>query len=183
MADESLPLEFRQDGEGLFDGAFGRRCNSTHAQVDDVERIDGQRLRRLSWTPSIRPLARTSMIHEPSSPRRAPTLVTMTRPSLIGMQRFFDDLVGDVRAVEVAGVDVVDACGDGLTQHGEGGGAVLGWSKDVGPGELHGSVAHAVDSEGGAGESEGAAEIGFELFMSCLDEAGFRSGVRICQRA
>ena len=39
----------------------------------------------------------------------------------IGMERLADDLIGDVRTVEVAGVDVVDAGGDRLAQNGEGG--------------------------------------------------------------
>jgi hypothetical protein len=73
------------------------------------------------------------------------------------MQGFFDDLIGDVRAIEVAGVDVVDAGRDGFTEDGDGLRSVAWRSKDMGAGELHGSVADAVDGERGAGEGEGAA--------------------------
>jgi hypothetical protein len=43
----------------------------------------------------------------------------------IGMQRLRDDLVGDVRAVEIAGVDMVDAARNGLAQDGNGFCAIL----------------------------------------------------------
>ena len=39
---------------------------------------------------------------------------------LIRMERFPNQLIGDVRAVEVAGVDVVDAGGEGFAQDGDG---------------------------------------------------------------
>ena len=60
------------------------------------------------------------------------------------MQRLGDDLVGDMRPVEVAGVDVVDAARDRLAQHGDAFGAVLRRAEDALAGELHGAVAHAV---------------------------------------
>ena len=44
----------------------------------------------------------------------------------VRMQGFLDDLVGDVRAVEVAGVNMVDAGSDGLAQDGDGFRAVTG---------------------------------------------------------
>ena len=76
----------------------------------------------------------------------------------VGMERLLDELVGDVGAVEVAGVDVVDAAGDGFAENGERRVRVLGGTEDVRAGELHGAVAHAVHGKGGAGEGEGAAE-------------------------
>ena len=54
---------------------------------------------------------------------------------------------------------MVDAGGDGFAEDGDGGGAVLRWAEDVRAGELHGSVAHAVDGDGGVREGEGAAEV------------------------
>ena len=69
------------------------------------------------------------------------------------MQRFADDLVGHVRAVEVAGVDVVHPARDGLAQHGERRGAVLGRAEDAGPGELHGAVAEALHGAARRGEA------------------------------
>ena len=83
------------------------------------------------------------------------------------MNGFFDDLVGDVRAVEVAGIDVVDAGFDGFAQNGDGGRAILRRAKDMRAGELHGAVAHAVDGHIGAGEGEGSTEIVRGHFFSC----------------
>jgi len=76
----------------------------------------------------------------------------------IGVDGILDDLVGDVRAVEVAGVDVIDVCCDGFAEDGEGGVHVAWWAEDVRAGELHGAIAHAMHGHGGAGECEGAAE-------------------------
>ena len=76
------------------------------------------------------------------------------------MQSFLDDLVGDLRAVEVAGVNVVDAGSDRLAQDGDGFGAVAGRAEDVGAGELHRAIADAVDGERRAGEVECTAELG-----------------------
>ena len=70
------------------------------------------------------------------------------------MQRLADELVGDVRAVEVAGVDVVDAAGHRLAQHGERRVAVLRRPEHARAGELHRAIAHAV--HGAVAEREGA---------------------------
>ena len=61
------------------------------------------------------------------------------------MEGFPDDLVGDVRAIEVAGVDMVDASFDGGAEHGKRFSAVLRRAENTGAGQLHGPVAHAVD--------------------------------------
>ena len=70
-------------------------------------------------------------------------------------ERLGDDLLADVRAVRVGGVDEVDAELDGAADHGDGAGAVLGRSPDAVAGELHGAVAETVDGAA-AGEREGA---------------------------
>ena len=72
----------------------------------------------------------------------------------IRVERLADQLVGDVGAVEVAGVDVIDPTGHRLPQHGERRPAILGRPEDAGPGKLHRAIAHAVD--GAVAEREGA---------------------------
>ena len=62
----------------------------------------------------------------------------------IRVQGFADQLIRDVRAVEVARVDMVDAQGHGLAQYGKRRVAILGWAEDAGAGELHGAIAEAV---------------------------------------
>ena len=75
------------------------------------------------------------------------------------MKRLADELVGDVRAVEVAGVDMVDAARHGLAQHGDRRVAVLGRPEHAGPGELHRAIAHAVHDAVAEGEGAGNTEI------------------------
>ncbi len=62
----------------------------------------------------------------------------------VRVERVADELVDDVRAVEVAGVDVVDAGFDGGAQDSFGLFGVLGRPPDHGTGELHGAKAEAV---------------------------------------
>ena len=73
------------------------------------------------------------------------------------MERLFDDLIGHVRTVEVAGVDVVDAGGDGLSEDSDCGVEVGRRAPHLRTGELHRAVTHAVHGHRGAGEGEGAA--------------------------
>ena len=132
----------------------GPWTSNMHAQVDDVEHVEAEVAQVVVHRAASAPRARRPGSTRRPSPRRAPTLVTITRSSRIGMQRLADDLVGDVRAVEVAGVDVVDAARDRLAQHGERGVAVLRRPEHAGPGELHGAVAEAL--HGAVAEREGA---------------------------
>jgi hypothetical protein len=77
----------------------------------------------------------------------------------IGMQRLADQGVGHVRAVEVAGVDMVHAGGDGLAQHGERRVAILGRAEHAGPGELHGAIAEPLHAAAAEGESAGLLDV------------------------
>jgi hypothetical protein len=70
-------------------------------------------------------------------------------------ERLADDLVRDVRTVEVGGVDVRDAELDGSAEHVDRGVGVLRRPEDAGSGKLHGAVADAGEAE--IGEAVGAA--------------------------
>ena len=72
------------------------------------------------------------------------------------MQGFLDDLVGDVRAVVVAGVDVRDTQLHRLAQDGHGSVTVGGWAEHVRASQLHRAVAHAGDGQT-VGQSERSA--------------------------
>ena len=63
----------------------------------------------------------------------------------VGVQRLADQVVDDVGAVELRGVDVVDAELDGAAQHGARRVGVGRRPEDAGTGELHGAEADAVD--------------------------------------
>jgi len=61
------------------------------------------------------------------------------------MQRLADELVGDMGAVEIAGVDMIDAALDRFAQHRQRFTAVLGRTEHARTRKLHGAIAHAVD--------------------------------------
>ena len=63
----------------------------------------------------------------------------------VGMQGLADQVVDDVRAVVLSGVDVVDAEFDRAAQHGAGGVRVARRAEHAGTGELHRAEADAVD--------------------------------------
>ena len=64
----------------------------------------------------------------------------------IRVQRLADQFVGDVGAVELRGVDVVDAQLDCAPQHGERLVVVARRPEHARPGQLHGAEADAADS-------------------------------------
>ena len=68
------------------------------------------------------------------------------------MQRLADQLVGHVGAVELRGVDVVDAQLDCAPEYGERLVMVARRAEDTGPGKLHGAEADASDGVRAEGE-------------------------------
>src|ERR1700744_4140296 len=76
------------------------------------------------------------------------------------MQRLANDLVGDVRTVEIAGVDMVDPARHGGAQDGECGGAVLGWPEDARAGKLHRAVTQTVHGVIAQWENAGGGDVG-----------------------
>src|SRR5215471_11492567 len=81
----------------------------------------------------------------------------------IGMKGLFYDLVGHMRAVIVAGVDVIYARSDRLSQYDDRRVNVPWRPVNFGAGKLHRPIAHAVEAGRGAGECEGSAK----LCLSC----------------
>ena len=62
----------------------------------------------------------------------------------VRMKRFANKLVGDVRAIKIASVNVIDPARHSRPQHGKRGVAILRRSKHARSGELHGAIAQAV---------------------------------------
>ena len=81
------------------------------------------------------------------------------------MKRFADDLVGDVRAVEIAGVDVIHAGRDSFAQHGQCSVAILGGPEYAGTRELHGAVAKALHGAAAEGKRAGLADAGHVILL------------------
>src|SRR5450830_1873217 len=150
MADQPLLLELRHDLDQMADAVLGEAV-AEDAQVDHVQRAQSK----------VAQIVRHGAAQLLRAWRGQPfTLVVAARADLgdqgqlggIGMQRLLDDLIGDMRAIEVGGVDVVDAGSDGGAQYREAGGAILGRTEHARAGQLHGAIAHA--SDGAAGEIE-----------------------------
>jgi hypothetical protein len=59
------------------------------------------------------------------------------------MKGLLDNLIGDMRAVEVAGVYMIYASGDGFAQNGDCSVNILWWAENARASELHRAVAHA----------------------------------------
>src|ERR1700691_5110134 len=110
------------------------------AKIDHIERIQAKvsqvvvhRLGQLFWG-------------ESRSPR---SVGTAPRPDFghndevagVGLQRFADQLIGDVRPVEVAGVDMIHTARHRFAQDSNCCLRVLRWTEYAGPRELHGAVA------------------------------------------
>lgn len=108
MLDEALLLEFGEDGEGCGDGAFGWAFEAAYSEVDDVELVEAEVAEVV--VDAVDDLL-TGECGDPGCVCAAAStdFGDDDEAVRVGMERLFDDLVGDVRAVEVAGVDVIDA--------------------------------------------------------------------------
>lgn len=133
---------------------FGRPVVASHddPQIDDVERRDAE-------VPQV-VVDRAREVGR--GERRVPRGIVAAhgadlghdhQPVGIGMERLVDELVGDVGAVEIAGVDVIDAPRHRLAQHGERTLAIPRRTEDTRPRELHRAIAQAF--HGSVAETEG----------------------------
>jgi hypothetical protein len=77
----------------------------------------------------------------------------------IGMKRLLDNLIGYVRAEKIAGIDMVHARGNGLSQNGNRLVPIPWWPPHLRTGKLHRAVAHAVYGHRGAWEHKAAAKV------------------------
>ena len=76
------------------------------------------------------------------------------------MQRLADLLIDDMRAVIIAGVDVIDPARHGLAQHGERRATIFWRPERLRPGKLHRAIAHAVHGAVAQGENAGSGSVG-----------------------
>ena len=158
MAHQALALQFGQHRERRLDGPFGGVVRVDHdPEVDDVEHVQAEVAQVV-----VHRLAQL-VGREGGVPRfvlaaSGADLGDDDELVRIGMQRLSDQLVGDVRAVEVAGVDVVDAQGHRLAQHRQRRAVVLGRAEHAWACQLHRAVAKAFD--GPAAEPERAGTLG-----------------------
>ena len=129
------------------------------AQVDHLEHVEAQ------IAEVIVDRLRQFFARERRNPR---AILAAPRPDLgdddeiigIRVERFADELVRDVRAVEVARVDVVHPTRDGLAKHGQRRAMVLGRAEHARSGELHGTVTEPLHGAVAEGERAGLVDAG-----------------------
>ena len=126
--------------------------------VDDVQRIQVQVTQVVL---DRRPQFRWRLRRVPRLVRFPPRTHLRHQHQVFGVreQRFVNELVHHMRAVEVAGVNVIDARLDCFLQHLDGFVVVLRRPIHTRPGELHRAVAHAVYSQIRAGKGEGSLQV------------------------
>jgi hypothetical protein len=154
-----LLLKLCEDSEGFGDELWSVAHGGMDAKVDDVQAVHAE-VAQVVVDGVDELLARECAVPAFVVIAAGADLGDDDEAVAVGVERFADDLVDDVRAVEVGGVDVVDAAFDGFMQNGDGFVAVAGRAPDARAGELHSAVAHAVNGEGRAGECEGVTEVG-----------------------
>ena len=153
VLDQALPLQFGQGGERLLQRALGRPVDVQHAaQVDQLQRLQTEVAQVVVYRPR-QLVGGQGGQPRPIGPPLGAHLGGDEQILAIGVQRLANDLVGDVRAIEVSGVDVIDTALHGRPQHRHGGCPVLGRAEDAGSGELHRAVPEALhvavaDAEG-----------------------------------
>ena len=161
VADLSLLL---QAGQCFHRGVEGDRGvgNVELVDVDAIEMQAGQaafdRLFKMFGAGVVNPLARTDA--------RPSTFGGDHQTDWIGSERFGNQLLGDIGAIGVGGVDEVDSKLNGATQCRECSSAIVGRSPDAFAGEAHGAVTEAVDGE--IAELDGAGGSGRECLRCHL---------------
>ena len=89
----------------------------------------------------------------------------------IGMKRLANELVGYVRAIVIAGVDVVHAPRDRLAKHAEGRVSILWRAEHAWSGQLHRPVAHAVHGAVAQRENASGSDVGYVSLHGLISDA------------
>src|SRR5258706_1688220 len=99
----------------------------------------------------------------------------------IGMTRSLDDLIGHMRTIKIARIDVVDPGRDSLSQNSYRCLSITRRSPNLRAGKLHGAITHPVHIHGSTGQREASAKFYlFRHFVSpllLLNEASFNNRV------
>src|SRR5580693_8610482 len=116
MLNETLPLQFSERGKRLFKRRLFRSGESSEPEIHDLERIEAQVAQIVMY--GIDDLLARACV-KPGTVGAAAPADFGHNDQIIGirMQRLLNDLIGDMRTVEIAGIDVVHARGDGLAKN------------------------------------------------------------------
>src|SRR5579872_6310879 len=189
MLDETLLLEFRERGEWLFKWLVFRSGESAEPEIHDLQRIEAQVAQIVMY--GIDNLLPRACV-KPGTVGAAASADLRHDHQVIGirMQRLLNDLIGDVRTVEIAGIDVIHARADSLAQNRDRTGNIARRAPNllitVLSGELHGTITDPIHSQRSARERKTATEIRlFSHFVSlpALPSEKFKKSLRPVPRS
>src|ERR1700730_4445529 len=184
MLNQALLLQFSERGEWLFEWLVSRSGEPTEPEIHDVEGIKAQ-VAQIVMYGIDNLLARACV--QPGTIGAAASTDFGDDHQVIGvrMQRLLNNLIGDMRTVEIAGIDVIHARRDGLAKNRDRAGNIAWRAPNqlvaVPSGELHGPVTHPVYSQRGARERKGATEI--RLFSHFVSPLLFKKTLRPVPRS
>src|ERR1700747_3312416 len=153
MLNQALLLQFSERGEWFFEGLVFRSGESTEPEIHDVEGIEAQVAQIVMY--GIDNLLASACV-KPGTVGAAASADFGDDHQVIGirMQRLLNDLIGDMRTVEIAGIDVVHARCHSLAQNRDRAWNVAWWAPNlliaILSGELHGPITDPVNSQRGA---------------------------------
>src|SRR5208282_89214 len=145
MTNQSLTLELRKHTQRFFDRLLGWPHDGSNPEVDDIQRIESE-ISEIIMDGIDQLLARKRMnprfvLWPPS------TYLGDYHQSLwIGMKRPFDDLVGDMRTVKIARINVIDPGRDSLSQNTYCSVNITRRSPHPRTGKLHRTIAHSLET-------------------------------------
>src|SRR5579862_909814 len=162
MLNETLLLQFSERGEWLSKWLVFRSGESAEPEIYNLERIEAQVAQIVMY--GIDNLLPRACV-KPGTVGAAASADFGHDHQVIGirMQRLLNDLIGDMRTVEIAGIDMIHARCHSLAQNRDRAWNIAWWAPNlliaILSGELHGPITDPVNSQRCARERKTATEI------------------------
>ena len=161
MVNEALLLQLGERGEWLFKWLVFRSGKSAEPEIHDLQRIEAQVAQIVVY--GIDNLLARTCVKPGTVGAAAPTDFGHDDQIIrIRMQRLLNDLIGHMRTVEIAGIDMVHARIDSLAKNRDRTGNIAWRAPNhlvaIPSGELHRPITDPVYSQRGAREGKAATE-------------------------
>src|ERR1700683_5037019 len=157
MLNEALLLQLSERGERCFKGLVFRSGEAAEPEIHDLERIEAQVAQIVMY--GVDDFLARACVKPGTIGAAAPTDFGHDHQIIgIRMQRLLNDLIGYMRTVEIAGIDVVHARRDSLAKNRDRTGNIAWRAPNllvaILSGKLHGPITEPVYSQRGACERE-----------------------------